>query len=76
MIWAGTGVLWTVAGGVPKSLGLLDRAAAAEAADADLNVSTNTFVGANKNIFLSQTNPSVLQISQASVPALAAATTR
>ena len=32
MIWAGTGVLWTIAGGVPKSLGLLDRAAAAEAA--------------------------------------------
>src|SRR5262245_57996273 len=32
MIWAGTGVLWTVSGGVPKSLGLLDQAAAAEAA--------------------------------------------
>ena len=31
MIWAGTGVLWTVAGGVPKTLGLLDRAEAAEA---------------------------------------------
>jgi 3',5'-cyclic AMP phosphodiesterase CpdA len=32
MIWAGTGVLWTMVGGVPKSLGLLDRAEAAEAA--------------------------------------------
>lgn len=32
MIWAGTGVLWTVTGGVPKSLALLDRAEAAEAA--------------------------------------------
>jgi 3',5'-cyclic AMP phosphodiesterase CpdA len=32
MIWAGTGVLWTVAGGVPKTLGLMDRAEAAEAA--------------------------------------------
>lgn len=31
MIWAGTGVLWTISGGVPKSLGLLDRAEAAEA---------------------------------------------
>ena len=31
MIWAGTGVLCTVAGGVPKTLGLLDRAEAAEA---------------------------------------------
>jgi 3',5'-cyclic AMP phosphodiesterase CpdA len=31
MIWAGTGVLWTVSGGVPVSLALLDKAAAAEA---------------------------------------------
>lgn len=30
MIWAGTGVLWTVVGGVPKSLSLLDKAEAAE----------------------------------------------
>jgi 3',5'-cyclic AMP phosphodiesterase CpdA len=30
MLWAGTGLLWTVAGGVPKSLALLDRADAAE----------------------------------------------
>jgi len=30
MIWAGTGVLWTVAGGVPKSLGLVGEAFAAE----------------------------------------------
>ena len=30
MIWAGTGVLWTVSGGVPKSLGLLGAAEAAE----------------------------------------------
>ncbi|MFX6949986.1 hypothetical protein ABTH81_23195, partial [Acinetobacter baumannii] len=31
MIWAGTGILWTVTGGVPRSLSLLDRAEAAEA---------------------------------------------
>jgi 3',5'-cyclic AMP phosphodiesterase CpdA len=31
MIWAGTGVLWTLSGGVPKSLGLLGDAEAAEA---------------------------------------------
>ena len=31
MTWAGTGLLWTVAGGVPRSLGLLDQAMAAEA---------------------------------------------
>ncbi|MBO0738947.1 MAG: metallophosphoesterase [Alphaproteobacteria bacterium] len=30
MAWAGTGVLWTVNGGVPRSLGLLGEAAAAE----------------------------------------------
>ena len=31
MIWAGTGVLWTLSGGVPKSLSLLDSAEAAQA---------------------------------------------
>lgn len=31
MLWAGTGLLWTVSGGIPKSLNLLDRAEAAEA---------------------------------------------
>ena len=30
MAWAGTGVLWTVSGGIPRSLGLLDAAQAAE----------------------------------------------
>jgi 3',5'-cyclic AMP phosphodiesterase CpdA len=30
MTWAGTGLLWTVAGGVPRSLGLVDEAMAAE----------------------------------------------
>jgi 3',5'-cyclic-AMP phosphodiesterase len=30
MTWAGTGVLWTVAGGVPASLGIIDAALAAE----------------------------------------------
>jgi 3',5'-cyclic AMP phosphodiesterase CpdA len=32
MLWAGTGVLWTVSGGVPKSLNLLGQAEAATAA--------------------------------------------
>jgi 3',5'-cyclic AMP phosphodiesterase CpdA len=32
MLWAGTGVLWTVSGGVPKSFSLLGRAEAAAAA--------------------------------------------
>ena len=30
MIWAGTGVLWTLSGGIPKSAGLVGEAAAAE----------------------------------------------
>src|SRR5258707_1758882 len=30
MTWAGTGVLWTVAGGVPTSLGIIDQALAQE----------------------------------------------
>jgi 3',5'-cyclic AMP phosphodiesterase CpdA len=30
MIWAGTGVLWTIAGGVPQSLGLVGEAFAAD----------------------------------------------
>src|SRR5512143_3680053 len=30
MTWAGTGVLWTVAGGVPASLGIIDGALAQE----------------------------------------------
>ncbi len=30
MVWAGTGVLWTVTGGVPHSIGLIGEAAAAE----------------------------------------------
>jgi len=32
MTWAGTGVLWTVTGGVPTSLGIIDQALAAELA--------------------------------------------
>jgi predicted phosphodiesterase len=50
MIWAGTGVLWTVAGGVPKSLSLLDKAEAAEAAKSGftfLQIS-DSHVGFNK----------------------------
>ena len=30
MTWAGTGVLWTVSGGVPHSLGIIDEALAAD----------------------------------------------
>ncbi len=50
MIWAGTGVLWTVSGGVPKSLSLLDKAEAAEIATSGftfLQIS-DSHVGFNK----------------------------
>lgn len=30
MTWAGTGVLWTISGGVPRSLGIIDQALAAD----------------------------------------------
>src|SRR3974390_400680 len=30
MTWAGTGVLWTISGGVPRSRGIIDEAQAAE----------------------------------------------
>jgi 3',5'-cyclic AMP phosphodiesterase CpdA len=36
MIWAGTGVLWTVSGGLPRSLNMLGSAQAAEAAASGL----------------------------------------
>jgi len=32
MVWAGTGIMWTLVGGIPKSLNLLTEAEAAEAA--------------------------------------------
>jgi len=35
MTWVGTGVLWTISGGVPHSLGLVDEAKASEAKAAD-----------------------------------------
>ena len=36
MTWAGTGVLWTISGGVPSSLGLIDQAVAQEVARSDI----------------------------------------
>jgi len=46
MIWAGTGVLWTLAGGVPKS-SLLGSAQAAEAGFSFLQIS-DSHVGFDK----------------------------
>ena len=44
MGWAGTGVVWSLSGGVPRTLGLIGSAAAAEAKQGDL-----TFVQISDN---------------------------
>ncbi|HZP09253.1 metallophosphoesterase family protein, partial [Methyloceanibacter sp.] len=48
MIWAGTGVLWALSGGVPKSLGLLGDALAAEAPSFTFLQISDSHVGFNK----------------------------
>ena len=64
-----------VAGNTFSSIGTSDALVfiLQETVDADLNVSGNLFVGPNHNISLSQAGTSVLQISQATVTALAGA---
>src|SRR5260221_5475709 len=47
MTWAGTGVLWTIAGGVPRSLGLVDSAMAQESGLTFLQIS-DSHVGFDK----------------------------
>ncbi|WP_407175873.1 metallophosphoesterase family protein [Bradyrhizobium sp. STM 3562] len=47
MTWAGTGVLWTISGGVPRSLGLVDAASAAERGLTFLQIS-DSHVGFDK----------------------------
>jgi 3',5'-cyclic AMP phosphodiesterase CpdA len=48
MTWAGTGVLWTVSGGVPSSLGLIDQAAAQEARGLTFLQISDSHVGFDK----------------------------
>jgi 3',5'-cyclic AMP phosphodiesterase CpdA len=50
MIWAGTGVLWTVSGGIPKSLSLLGAAEAAEVSQSAFTFMqiSDSHVGFNK----------------------------
>src|SRR4029079_7121899 len=49
MMWAGTGVLWTLSGGVPKSLGLLGDALAAEASAFTFAHISDSHIGFNKH---------------------------
>src|SRR6478752_7633460 len=48
MTWAGTGLLWTVSGGVPRSLGLVDQAVAAEAPGLTFLQISDSHVGFDK----------------------------
>jgi 3',5'-cyclic AMP phosphodiesterase CpdA len=48
MTWVGTGVLWTVSGGVPHSLGLIDAAAAQEARGLSFLQISDSHVGFDK----------------------------
>src|SRR5258708_10230355 len=48
MTWAGTGVLWTVTGGVPHSLGLIGSAAAAEPTGMTFMQISDSHVGFDK----------------------------
>jgi calcineurin-like phosphoesterase family protein len=48
MTWAGTGLLWTVTGGVPRSLGLVDEAMAAEAKGLTFLQISDSHVGFDK----------------------------
>jgi 3',5'-cyclic AMP phosphodiesterase CpdA len=48
MTWAGTGVLWTIAGGVPRSAGIIDRAVAADTAGLSFLQISDSHVGFDK----------------------------
>src|SRR5436305_8146281 len=46
--WAGTGVLWTISGGVPRSLGLVDSALAAAPASLSFLQISDSHIGFDK----------------------------
>jgi 3',5'-cyclic AMP phosphodiesterase CpdA len=48
MTWAGTGVLWTISGGVPRSLGIIDEAMAQEAGGLTFLQISDSHVGFDK----------------------------
>ena len=62
MTWAGTGLLWTVAGGVPRSIGLIDQAAAAEASGFTFMQISDSHMGFNK-----AANPDVVATFRAAI---------
>src|SRR6266576_2327419 len=48
MTWAGTGVLWTIAGGMPRSMGIIGEAAAAEPSGLTFLQISDSHVGVDK----------------------------
>jgi 3',5'-cyclic AMP phosphodiesterase CpdA len=48
MTWAGTGVLWTLSGGVPRSLGIIGEAVAADAAGLTFLQISDSHIGFDK----------------------------
>jgi 3',5'-cyclic AMP phosphodiesterase CpdA len=48
MTWVGTGVLWTISGGVPRSLGIIDEAVAADAKGLTFLQISDSHVGFDK----------------------------
>ena len=48
MVWAGTGALWAVSGGVPHTIGLIDNAMAAESTGFTFLQMSDSHIGFNK----------------------------
>jgi len=48
MTWAGTGILWTLSGGIPRSLGIIDEAVAADAAGLTFLQISDSHIGFDK----------------------------
>ena len=48
MTWAGTGVLWTMAGGMPRSMGIIGEATAAEPSGLTFLQISDSHVGFDK----------------------------
>ncbi len=71
MIWAGTGVLWTLSGGVPKSLGLLGEAAAAVPTGFTFLQISDSHIGFNK-----PANPDALGTLREAIGKVKAVTTK
>src|SRR5215216_6299228 len=55
MTWAGTGVLWTIASGVPRSIGIMGEAMAAEPAALTFLQISDSHIGFDK-----PANPNVI----------------